>query len=122
MTTLDEEMNELESKFDVRGVGLAWYSAEAWRQLQSIPEAGVEMSYAEYCRKLEKIERDFVARGTKFKRVPIDVDGLVAWCRRNGYEINSTSSATYAGMLAMGQNDPSVRDKPITNNVTRKIQ
>jgi hypothetical protein len=115
MTNLDKSI----------GVSLASYTAEAWKRLQSIPESRIDTSftYAHLLHKIEKIERDFVAQGVKYKKVAIDVDQIdqmIAWCHRNGYEIDSKGRSVYGSVLAMAQDDPSVLDNPITDN-TRNI-
>jgi hypothetical protein len=39
----------LKQQHDVQGIGLAWYDAEAWKRLEAMPEAGIEMSKSRVC-------------------------------------------------------------------------
>ena len=121
MSTFNEAMRDFE-RYDIRGTSMGVYSAEVWERLLTIPEADIEMTYAEYLRKLERTERDFVARGIEVKKVPIDdVDQMIAWCHRNGYEIDSKGRAVYGAALAMADGDPAAMNKPIIDK-TRNIQ
>ena len=103
-------------------LGMAWYTPEAWARLKAIPEARIEMSYRAYVRNYEAYVRRFVAEGIKVERVAVNVDQMLAWCHRNGYEVDSTGRAIFGSVLTMARDDPRVLDNPITDNVTRSVQ
>jgi hypothetical protein len=46
----DDDRSEREAS-----VAMAWYTPEAWRELQALPEAQIEMTYSEHLRKCERI-------------------------------------------------------------------
>ena len=102
-------------------VGLGWYSPSAWKRLEAIPEAGIQKSYREYVRAVERIEREFAARGIRTQRLTVDTDQMIAWCHRNGYEIDEGRSV-YGTVLAMAQSNPEALDAPIKDNITRVVQ
>ena len=37
-------MSDVLAKYGIRTIGMGWYSPEAWRELQAIPEAGVKLT------------------------------------------------------------------------------
>ena len=103
-------------------LSMAWYTPEAWARLKAIPEARIDMSYRAYVHNYEAYTRRFVAEGIKVERVAVDVDQMLAWCHRNGYEVNSTGRAIFGTVLTMARDDPRVLDNPIVDNVTRSVQ
>jgi hypothetical protein len=103
-------------------MGLAWYSPQAWRQLAAIPEAHIEKSYDDFVRTFESMAREFAVHGIVVEKIIIDVDHMVAWLRRHGYDIDNPGRAKYGAMLMVAGGDPKVLDKtPIVDN-TRVLQ
>jgi hypothetical protein len=47
---------------------------------------------------------------------------MIAWCHRNGYEIDGTGRAVYGTVLTAARDDPSVLNQPVIDNVTRTQQ
>jgi hypothetical protein len=98
---------------------VAWYTPEAWKRLAAIPEARIEKSYQDFVRTFEAIMRGYATCGVRPRKVALDVadiDEMVEWCHRNGYEIDSKGRATYGAMRAAGGLDAPLVDK------TRTIQ
>jgi hypothetical protein len=105
----------------IRGVGVAWYSPEAWRELAAIPEAGIEKTYAEYLHSTAAIERQLAAAGMRAERVAVNIAEMVAWCRRHGYAPDDKGRAAYGALLTMALDDPAVMDHPLVDE-TREGQ
>jgi hypothetical protein len=103
-------------------MGLAWYTPETWRQLAAIPEARIEKSYDDFVSTFENLQQKFAAQGITVEKITLDVDHMVAWCRRHGYEVDSIGRAKYGALLHAAGGDPKVLDNmPITDN-TRALQ
>jgi hypothetical protein len=62
---------------------ISWYSRAAWRELQSIPAAGLKMSYREFTRRVREVEEML---GGDCIRFDIDVKAMLQWCTRNGFD------------------------------------
>jgi hypothetical protein len=103
-------------------IAMAWYSPATWAQLKAIPEARIEISYDEFVRNFERLLREFVAHGVKVEKVVVDVDQMVAWCHRNGYEANTTGRSIYGTVAVMARDDPKVLATPIVDSITRSYQ
>jgi hypothetical protein len=103
-------------------MGLAWYSPEAWRRLEAMPEPRIEKSYQRFVRNFEAMAREFAAQGYAAKRIPIDIDHMVAWCHRHGYEIDTKGRATYGALLLAAGGDPVALDKYPVVDKTRAVQ
>jgi hypothetical protein len=101
---------------------MAWYSPATWAQLKAIPEARITISYHEFVRNFERLSREFAAHDVKVEKVVIDVDQMVAWCHRNGYEANTTGRSIYSTVAVMARDDPKVLATPIVDNITRSYQ
>ena len=109
-------------RYNTDVVGIAWYSPAAWKQLEAMPEAGIQKTYREYVRATENVERGYAARGIRTTRIPIDIDQMTAWCHRNGYEIDSTGRAIFGNVLNAAKSDPGALDRPVEDNITRSAQ
>jgi hypothetical protein len=84
-------------------VGMAWFSPASWEQLRAVAEDELTGSYDDFVRKVERQMRAFEARGFTVAKVVVDVPHMVAWCRRHGLRVTSTSRAKYgAALLAAG--------------------
>jgi hypothetical protein len=79
--------------------GMAWYTPEAWRELQAIPEAAIEMNYAQFVRKCERLIAEFAAQGYRVVKLPIDIGQMTEWCHRHGYEIDDKGRAAFGAVL-----------------------
>jgi hypothetical protein len=102
-------------------VGLAWYTPEAWKRLAAIPEARIQKSYRAFVQACEAAERGFAAQGITTERVPVDVDQMLEWCHRHGYEIDDRGRAIFGTVLTMARDDLQVRDAPFVDS-TRVLQ
>lgn len=102
-------------------MGMAWYSPEAWRQLEAFPKAGIKKSYRDYLRDFKSALRNFASQGIKVEKFSIDIDRMIAWCHRRAYEIDDKGGAVYGAMLVMARDHPDALDAPIVDN-TRVVQ
>jgi hypothetical protein len=102
-------------------VGVSWYSPATWKRLAAIPEACIRKSYREFVRACERMERALAAQGICTRRLVIDIDQMIAWCHRNGYEIDDRGRAIYGIVLTAAQDDPQALDMPI-EDPTRSVQ
>lgn len=46
-------MSAVLDKYNIRTVGMAWYTSEAWQELRAMPAAEIDMTYPEFVRKCE---------------------------------------------------------------------
>lgn len=98
-------------------VGMAWYSPEAWQRLAAIPEARIQKSCAEFLHSFAAAEREFAAQSLAVEKVAVDIDAMLAWCYRRGYQIDDDQGrAVYGACLLMARNEPTALDAPITDN------
>jgi hypothetical protein len=92
------QMPKLEG-YDVRDVGVAWYTPETWRELRAHPGAKIEKTYSEYVRGCERVIAGYTAQGFRVVWLPIDVALMAKWCHANGYEIDGKGRAAFGSAL-----------------------
>jgi len=82
-------------------VGLAWYSREAWERLREVADDGqaLDETYEAWERGALTTIRDLESVGRQIRRVPIDIDALIAWCRERNRRIDTAARAEYATYL-----------------------
>ena len=54
--------------------------------------------------------RQFTAQGIATEKIAVDV--MIAWCHRNGYEIDDKGRAIFGTVLAMSRDIPEAMDAP----------
>jgi hypothetical protein len=91
-------MTKLEG-YDVRDIGVAWYTLETWRELRAHPEAKIEKTYSEYVRGCERVIAGYTAQGFRVVKLPIDIALMVEWCHAHGYEIDGKGRAVFGAAL-----------------------
>jgi hypothetical protein len=64
-------------------VAISWYSPEAWRELEAIPEAKIKMSYKKFVHKVERVIAEI--QDLEVVKFDINIAQMIEWCRRNGY-------------------------------------
>jgi hypothetical protein len=95
-------------------VAVTFYTPSAWKRLAAMPEARIEKSYTEFVRDFERAMRGAVASGVRVEKVVIDaadIDDMIEWCHRNGYEIDAKGRPAYSAVRAMGALDEPITDK-----------
>jgi hypothetical protein len=85
--------------YDVREIGLAWYSPSTWRELCTHPEARIEKSYSEFVRTYERMSAGYAREGFQIVKLPIDIALLIQWCHKHGYEIDGKGRAAFGAAL-----------------------
>ena len=85
-------------------VGLAWYDLAQWAKLKQVADdaADLDESHEAWKRNAERTERQLSRRGIIIRRVAIDIDALMDWCRQRGKPLNSASRAEYAAEMVRG--------------------
>ena len=86
-------------------VGIAWYDSAQWTKLKQIAADTEQLddTHEEWKRNVERTERQLAADGMVVRRVPIDVDALVAWCRSQNKPVDGASRAEYTSRIVRGE-------------------
>ena len=77
--------------------GVGWYSASQWRQLREAaadPER-LEKTYQEWLVVAEQACQKMEASGITIAKVPVDVQKLINWCRKENLPIDGKARAQY---------------------------
>lgn len=94
-------------------LGLAWYSREAWERLRKTADDvhALDDTYQDWERQALGAIRDLESVGRKIRKVPVDIDALLAWCRERNRRNDSEARAEYVSQLLReeaAQGGPSV--------------
>jgi hypothetical protein len=86
-------------------VGIAWYDSVQWTKLKQIAADAEQLddTHEKWMRNVERTERQLVAEGMIVRRVPIDIDALVAWCRAQNQPVNGAARAEYTSRIVRGE-------------------
>jgi hypothetical protein len=84
---------------EIRAMGFAWYTPAGWYRLREVADDLDGQTYLEFVTKAERIIAEFAAQGIRAEKVVIDVDDLVAWCRREGCKNDQKARAAYGAHL-----------------------
>jgi hypothetical protein len=86
-------------------VGIAWYDSTQWTKLKQIAADTEQLddTHEEWQRNAERTERQLAADGMAVRRVPIDVDALVAWCRAQNKPVDGAARAEYTSRIVRGE-------------------
>ena len=89
-------------------IGLAWYSREAWERLRAIADDREKLddSFEEWERSALQAIGDLASVGRQVRKVPIDVDAYVTWCRECGCRLDSASRAEYVTQQLQTERSP----------------
>ena len=82
-------------------LGLAWYSREAWERLREIADDRDKLddTYEDWQQQALTMIHDLEAVGRQIRKVPIDIEALVAWCRERKCRIDMAARAEYVSYL-----------------------
>jgi hypothetical protein len=82
-------------------VGLAWFTQEQWQRLTEVVDDRNELDDT-----FEQWERNALAalyklesQGHSVRKVMVDVEVFVTWCRRRGLRVDSAARAEYVTAL-----------------------
>jgi hypothetical protein len=99
-------MKPVLDRYSLQGTAMGWYTPESWERLRAVA-VDVVMSFEEFERKANRKVRQLETEGFTVEKVLIDVDDMVAWCRRRGYRVNdSKARAAYGAALLMVRGTP----------------
>ena len=82
-------------------LGLAWYSRETWERLREIADDRDKLddTYEDWQRQALTMIHDLDVVGRQIRKVPIDIEALVAWCRERKCRIDAAARAEYVSCL-----------------------
>ena len=82
-------------------LGVAWYSREDWERLREIADDRDKLDdqYEDWERQALAAIRNLEAIGQRIRKVPINIEALVAWCRERGCRIDMAARAEYVSCL-----------------------
>jgi hypothetical protein len=89
-------------------LGLAWYCREDWERLREIADDRDKLddTYEDWERQALTTIRDLEAVGRRIRKVPINIEALVAWCRERKCRIDMAARAEYVSyLLHQGKKD-----------------
>ena len=80
--------------------GVAWYRAEQWSRLLevSVDHSELEGTYDEWQAMATKGLADLARAGVWARKVDVDVDELVEWCRSEGRPVDGAARAAFAAL------------------------
>lgn len=86
----------------VRGHAIPYFSEPEWHKARTVMVDGhtFHATYAEFTRKVEKVQAQLTRQGTASIRVYLDVDEFAAWCTANGRQVDADSRAAFAALKA----------------------
>ncbi len=86
-------------------IALAWYDALQYAKLRQVADdlEDLDESFEAWKRGAERSMRELMNSGLTIRRVPIDVDALVAWCRKQGKPNVSASRAEFTTEILMNE-------------------
>jgi hypothetical protein len=85
-------------------LGLAWYTREGWARLRELAHDrdALDDSFEDWERSALEAIRELESVGRKVRKVSIDIEALVAWCRARGRALDSAARAEYISDLLQG--------------------
>ncbi|MAD73210.1 MAG: hypothetical protein CML20_00120 [Rheinheimera sp.] len=90
-------------------IGIAWFQPDSWKRLKRIADdrADLDDSYDEWKKNANAALTDIRATGKIVKRVNVDIDELLSWCKAESKPVNSASRAQFvSGKLRVKPNKP----------------
>jgi hypothetical protein len=77
--------------------GIAWYRREQWARLRevSVDGASLDERYDDWRRRAEGNLRELRGSGVTIRRVDVDVDELLRWCRASGRAVDGPARAAF---------------------------
>jgi diphthamide synthase (EF-2-diphthine--ammonia ligase) len=77
--------------------GAAWYRSEQWTRLleAASDRQALEPTYAEWQSNAQKAIADLTRQGIEIRKVDIDLDELLAWCRGKKCSVDAEARAAF---------------------------
>lgn len=97
LQTYRAQVRTLLKKVDGRTIGLAWYTRESWQRLVEVADdrETLHASFEDWKRQAVATALQLAGAGADYRKVYLDVDALVTWCRERGRPVNSAARAAY---------------------------
>ncbi len=88
-------------------VGIGWYDPAEWAKLKSIAADSDKLddTYEDWLSGAERAERELARRDLVVRRVPVNIDALVAWCAARQKAVDGSARAKYVQELVSGIKD-----------------
>jgi hypothetical protein len=82
-------------------MGVAWYRREEWPKLlaAAADRGQLEDTYDEWLLSAEQLLSQLSAKGIELKKVDIDVDALIAWCRDKQLPLDGEARSRYVSEI-----------------------
>ena len=77
--------------------GVAWYRREDWSRLREIASDRTKLddTYEAWLAGAQKTLLDLAIAGVAARRVSVDIEALVRWCRAEGRPVDSAARAAF---------------------------
>ncbi len=78
--------------------GVAWYRREQWPLLRenSADAEDLEETYDEWLEFAKDALLNFARKGSPMRRIDVDVEELIAWCREENRPLDANARAAFA--------------------------
>jgi hypothetical protein len=85
-------------------LGFAWYTRETWAQLCQLADDrdALDDTFEEWERQAINVVRELASAGRRIRKITIDVDAAVTWCRQHGRRFDSAARSEYVAQLLRG--------------------
>ena len=85
-------------------VGIGWYDATQWAKLKEVAADSdrLDDSHEAWQRTADRTAEELASQGMTVRRVPIDVDALIQWCRVHDKAIDGKARAEYTSLIVNG--------------------
>lgn len=83
--------------------GMPWYREEDYARILSVmtDAANLPLTYQDWLKKAEQVERTFKAKGMTVIRAIIDPDAFPAWCAAIGLNVDASSRSRWGNEAAI---------------------
>jgi len=87
--------------------GVAWYRAEQWPRLLevSVDRSDLERTYDEWQAMATKGLAELARAGVWARKIDVDVDEMVEWCRTEGRPVDGAARAAFVALKVKKAND-----------------
>jgi len=96
-------------------IGFAWYTRETWERLRESADdrEALDDTFEEWERQAVGAFRELESIRRSVRKVPVDIDAVVAWCRKRGRRFDSAARSEYvAQLLRRSADGRTKRDHP----------
>lgn len=88
-------------------IGVTWYTRDSWQRLVEVADDrdALDDTFEDWERTALSAVQDLEALGRRIRKVPIDIEALVEWCRENHRQIDSAARADFVAHLLQATPD-----------------